>query len=53
MSILQPPIAPEQTFFMPSTPKSIEETGLNAAFLTDLALKHIYFEGLVVAIDVK
>lgn len=40
------------TMFVPESPQSIEETGLNGAFLSDLALKHIYFEGFVGALDV-
>jgi len=31
--------------FVPRTPRSVEETGLNLGFLTDLALKVMYFEG--------
>jgi len=31
--------------FIPKAPGSIEETGLGMGFLTDLAIKHMYFEG--------
>jgi predicted ATPase with chaperone activity len=31
--------------FVPKPPRSVEETGLNLGFLTDLALKIMYFEG--------
>lgn len=41
--------APAQTVkppsFEPSTPRSLEETGLNLGFLSDLILKIMYFEG--------
>ncbi len=33
------------TGFVPRAPCSVEETGLNLGFLTDLALKIMYFEG--------
>ena len=53
MSTLQPLTRPIEATFIPDAPKSIEETGLNMAFLTDLVLKHIYLEGMVVAIEVS
>lgn len=31
--------------FIPPRPSSVEETGLNLSFITDLALKMMYFEG--------
>jgi predicted ATPase with chaperone activity len=37
--------APKPTQFVPQMPKSIKETGLGLGFLTDLALKIMYFEG--------
>ena len=40
------------TAFMPQAPQSIDETGLSAAFLSDLTLKYIYFQGYIGAIDV-
>jgi len=33
--------------FIPRVPRSVEETGLNLGFLTDLALKVMYFEGYI------
>jgi predicted ATPase with chaperone activity len=36
---------PVSTSFIPPTPTSIKETGLALGFLTDLALKIMYFEG--------
>ena len=33
------------TRFVPKAPRSVEDTGLNLGFLTDLALKVMYFEG--------
>ncbi len=36
---------------VPAVPKSIEETGLDEAFLLDLALKHVYFGSGLQAID--
>jgi hypothetical protein len=38
--------------FEPPAPKSIEETGLNLGFLTDLALKTMYFEGYISGYEV-
>ncbi len=35
------------TGFLPRTPRSVEETGLNLGFLIDLALKVLYFEGFL------
>ena len=37
--------AAAQTFFVPPVPTSVEETGLGLGFLTDLAIKIMYFEG--------
>jgi len=37
--------APMSTSFIPPVPTSIKETGLTLGFLTDLALKIMYFEG--------
>jgi len=37
--------APTSTSFIPPTPTSVKETGLLLGFLTDLALKIMYFEG--------
>lgn len=37
--------APASTSFIPPMPTSIKETGLGLGFLTDLALKIMYFEG--------
>jgi hypothetical protein len=31
--------------FVPPVPKTVQETGLNLASLTDLAIKIMYFEG--------
>ncbi len=36
---------PASTSFVPPTPTSVKETGLALGFLTDLALKIMYFEG--------
>jgi predicted ATPase with chaperone activity len=36
-----------QRLFEPLAPRSVEETGLNIGFLTDLALKIMYFEGYI------
>ena len=53
MSAVQVSTSPSTaTAFDPPAPTSIEETGLNTAFLIDLALKHIYFEGFVGAMDI-
>jgi predicted ATPase with chaperone activity len=38
-------INPAMAAYEPPGPRSIEETGLNLAFLTELALKIMYFEG--------
>ncbi len=38
-------IAPASTPFIPPAPTSIKETGLGLGFLTDLAIKIMYFEG--------
>lgn len=38
-----------ETDFLPSSPRSVEETGLNLSFLSDLALKIMYLHGDVVA----
>ena len=46
------PVAEKQTTFSPPIPRSIEETGLNIAFLLDLTIKHIYFNGVIGALDV-
>ena len=48
------PITREQSMDdtrVPAVPKSIEETGLDEAFLLDLALKHVYFGSGLQAID--
>ena len=37
--------APAENTFTPPTPTSIKDTGLGLGFLTDLALKIMYFEG--------
>ncbi|MBI5565585.1 MAG: ATP-binding protein, partial [Chloroflexi bacterium] len=44
------PAAPSGTplpalMYEPPAPRSIEDTGLNMGFLTDLALKIMYYEG--------
>jgi len=39
------PNVPTPPLFEPPAPRSIEETGLNLGFLTDLALKIMYFAG--------
>ncbi len=39
------PTGPKQTTFIPKMPTAIKETGLGLGFLTDLALKIMYFEG--------
>jgi len=32
---------------LPAEPKSVEDTGLNIGFLSELILKHVYFAGLL------
>ncbi len=49
-----PSIAPlsAQVRFMPPRPQSIEETGLKLDFLSDLALKVLYFRGYITGADI-
>jgi predicted ATPase with chaperone activity len=42
----------QQWPFEPLAPRSVEETGLNMGFLTDLALKVMYFEGYISGYEV-
>ena len=39
------PNAPTSSSFVPPIPKSVEDTGVNLASLTDLAVKIMYYEG--------
>jgi len=39
------PRAPAASSFVPPMPKSVEDTGINIASLTDLAVKIMYYEG--------
>jgi predicted ATPase with chaperone activity len=41
----QPEAAPPAPSFAPPMPKSVKETGINLASLTDLAVKIMYYEG--------
>jgi hypothetical protein len=45
------PLAPEE-MFIPREPTTIEETGLGVGFLSDLALKLLYFRGYVTGGDI-
>jgi predicted ATPase with chaperone activity len=47
MSNLNPIFAPAEEQFRPPEPTTIEETGLGLGFLSDLALKLLYFQGYV------
>lgn len=53
LQAMEAPLDAQQLAFIPPMPRTIEETGLNPAFLADLALKHIYYEGFVTALDVS
>ena len=51
------PVAPSGTplpalMYEPPAPRSIEDTGLNMGFLTDLALKIMYYEGNLTGINI-
>ncbi len=43
------PVVPD---FYPPAPRSVEETGLGMGFLTDLAIKIMYFEGNITAAQI-
>lgn len=45
MSQREPVPGPPAPVFEPTAPRSIDETGLNLGFLTELVLKIMYFEG--------
>ncbi|MBN1955402.1 MAG: AAA family ATPase [Anaerolineae bacterium] len=47
----QPQIVSEE--FIPKMPRSIEETGLSLAFLSDLAIKVMYFEGFLTGVELS
>ena len=47
MSNSTPGFAPAEDAFRPPEPTTIEETGLGLGFLSDLALKILYFQGYV------
>ncbi len=44
-------IAPKE--FAPPPPKSVDDTGLSMGFLTDLALKTLYFEGFLTGYELS
>ena len=43
---------PQSLMYEPPAPRSIEDTGLNMGFLTDLALKIMYYEGNLTGINI-
>jgi predicted ATPase with chaperone activity len=52
MSSSTPGYAPAENTFRPPEPTTIEETGLGLGFLSDLALKILYFQGYVTAAEI-
>ena len=47
------PLTEQQNLYSPSEPKSIEETGLDMGFLSDLILKVLYFQGYRTGTDIS
>jgi predicted ATPase with chaperone activity len=52
MSSSKSGFAPAENTFRPPEPTTIEETGLGLGFLSDLALKILYFQGYVTAAEI-
>ena len=52
MSSSIPSFGPAQQLFRPPEPTSIEDTGLGLGFLSDLALKILYFQGYVTGAEI-
>jgi predicted ATPase with chaperone activity len=52
MSNSTPSFAPAADQFRPPEPTTIEETGLGLGFVSDLALKILYFQGYVTAAEI-
>ncbi len=52
MSIDSPMQVPPHRIFRPTSPESLEDTGLSLGFLADLAIKVLYFRGYITGAEI-